>query len=121
MMSNVPEMPGTVEQFEEFTMATTTTKAAPKTDVPDVAQKIREQLLSTVQQGQKLSIDAAQAWVKAVSVIPVPDLPTVPGIPSVPSVEAATKYGFDVATDLLNSQRDFALQLAHVLVPVKSA
>jgi len=36
-------------------------------------------------------------------------------------VEAATKYTFDVATDLLNSQRDFALQLANLLIPVKSA
>jgi hypothetical protein len=36
-------------------------------------------------------------------------------------VEAATKYTFDVAADLLNAQRDFALQLANVLVPEKSA
>ena len=42
-------------------------------------------------------------------------------VPTVPSVEAATKYTFDVATDLLNSQRDFALQLANVLIPAKSA
>jgi hypothetical protein len=101
-------------------MATTATKATPTTEVPELAQKIREQLLSTVAQGQQISVDAAHAWVKAVSVIPVPDLPKVPGLPNVPSVEAATKYTFDVATDLLNSQRDFALQLANVLVPVKS-
>jgi hypothetical protein len=73
-----------------------------------------------VAQGQQISIDAAQAWVKAVSVIPVPDLPAVPGLANVPSVEAATKYTFDVATDLLNAQRDFTLQLANVLLPVKS-
>jgi len=102
-------------------MATATTKTTPTIEIPELAQKIREQLLSTVQQGQQISVDAAQAWVKAVSVIPVPDLPKVPGIPTVPSVEAATKYTFDVATDLLNSQRDFALQLANVLIPVKSA
>jgi len=40
-------------------MATTTTKTAPTTEIPELAQKIREQLLSTVQQGQQLSIDAA--------------------------------------------------------------
>jgi hypothetical protein len=102
-------------------MATATTKTTPTTEVPELAQKIREQLVSTLVQGQKLSLDAAQTWVKAVSVIPVPDLPTVPGIPSVPSVEAATKYTFDVAADLLNAQRDFAVQLANVFVPVKSA
>ncbi len=100
-------------------MATATTKTTPTTEIPELAQKIREQLLSTVQQGQQISVDAAQAWVKAMSVIPVPDLPKVPGIPTVPSVEAATKYTFDVATDLLNSQRDFALQLAQRARPRK--
>jgi hypothetical protein len=101
-------------------MTTATTKTTPTTEVPEIAQKIREQLVSTIQQGQKLSLDAAQTWVKAVSVLPIPDLPTVPGVPAVPGVEAATKFTFDLVADLLNTQRDFALQLANVLVPVKS-
>jgi len=88
--------------------------------VTDIAQKFREQLVSTVQQGQKISIDAAQTWVKAVSVLPALDVPKIPGIPALPSLEAATKYSFDVATDLLNAQRDFALQLTNVLLPTKS-
>src|ERR1035437_4068709 len=97
------------------------------TEIPDIAQKVREQLLSAVQQGQKLSIDAAQGWVKAVSVLPTPDLPTIPevptipGVPTVPGVEAATTFTFDLAADLLNAQRDFALQLTNVLVPAKTA
>jgi hypothetical protein len=96
------------------------TKATPTTEIPEIAQKIREQVLSTVQQGQQLSVDAAQNLVKAVSVLPVADLPSVPGVPAFPSVEAATKFTFDVATDLLNAQRDFALQLAGVFAPAKS-
>ena len=91
------------------------------TEIPDIAQKVREQLLSAVQQSQKLSIDAAQTWVKAVSVLPTPDLPTIPGVPTLPSVEAATTFTFDLAADLLNAQRDFALQLTNVLVPAKTA
>ena len=96
---------------------------APKTttEIPDMAQKIREQLLSTVQKGQQLSIDGAQGWVKAVSVLPVPDLPTIPGVPTLPSVEAATTFTFDLAADLLKAQRDFAFQLTNVLVPAKTA
>ncbi|MGC9960578.1 MAG: hypothetical protein ABSE47_01595 [Acidimicrobiales bacterium] len=89
--------------------------------MPDFAEKIREQLVSTVQQGQKMSVDAIQTWVKAVSVLPVPDLPAIPGISAIPGMEAATKFTFDVAADLLNSQRDYALQLAKVLVAAKSA
>jgi hypothetical protein len=97
-------------------MATATARTA-NTELPDFAQKFREQLVSTVQQGQQLSLDAAHTWVKAVSVLPIPDLPTIPGVPAIPGVEAATKYTFDVATDLLNAQRDFAVELAKVFVP----
>jgi hypothetical protein len=120
----VPEKPCTVQAPEELTMVTATAKNTTTTEMPELAQKIREQLVSTVQQGQQLSVDAAQTWVKAVSVLPVPDLPMVPGIPGIPAipgVEAATKYTFDVAADLLKAQRDFALQLANVLASVKSA
>jgi len=102
------------------TANTKTTSDATSETVTNMAQKFREQLVSTVQQGQQMSVDAAQTWVKAVSVLPVMDLPKVPGIPALPGVEAATKYTFDVATDLLNAQRDFALQLTNVLIPAKS-
>ena len=47
-------------------------------------------------------------------------MPRVHGASAVPSLEAMTKFTFDVATDLLNAQRDFALQLANVLTPDKS-
>ena len=99
-------------------MGTTSTKATPTTDL---AQKIREQLVSSVQQGQQQTVDAAKTWVKTVSVLPVPDLPKVPGIPALPSVEATTKYTFDLVVELLNAQRDFALELTSVFVPEKSA
>ena len=103
-------------------MATATTKTT--SEIPDLAQTIREQLLSTVRQGQQLSVDAAQTWVKAVSVLPVhhlSDLPTVPGVPAIPGAEAVTRFTFDVAADLLTAQRDFALKLASVLVTEKPA
>jgi hypothetical protein len=108
-----------IKTLKEFTVVTPNTKSS-SDQVTDIAQKFREQLVSTVQQGQKISLDAAQTWVKAVSVLPVMDVPKIPGIPALPSLEAATKYSFDVATDLLNAQRDFALQLTNVLLPSKS-
>jgi hypothetical protein len=104
--------------------ASTSTKATPETEVPDTAQKVREQVLSTVKKGQQLSVDAAQTWVKAVSALPgshLTDLPKIPGLPSLPGVDATTKYTFDVAADLLAAQRDFALQLTNVLVPAKTS
>jgi len=108
-------------------MATPTIKTASETvaetvaQIPALAQKSREQLVSNLQQGQQLSIDAAQNWVKAVSALPTLDLPKIPGVPAVPDLEAATKYTFDVASDLLNAQREFALQLTNTLVPAKTA
>ena len=98
------------------TKNTTTT-----TEIPDVAKKLREQLVSTVQRSQELSVEAAQTWVKAVSVLPVPELPKLPGAPVVPDVEAATTYGYDLASELLSAQRDYVVQLTSVLTPEKSA
>jgi hypothetical protein len=96
-----------------------TTKST-TTEIPELATKVREQVLATVQQGQALSLDAAQSWVKAVSALPIPELPAVPGLP-VASVEAAATYAFDFASDLLAAQRDYTLALAKVLAPVASA
>jgi hypothetical protein len=105
-------------------MATTTahnhTKATPEGEVTDIAEKIREQLVSSLQHTQKLTVDAAKGFVKAVSVLPVPDLPTIPGLPATPEMGTATKYVFDVAADLLTAQRDFALELANVMIPTKA-
>jgi hypothetical protein len=102
-------------------VATPNAKAANENvEIPALAQKFHEQLISTVKQGQQLSVGAAQTWAKAVSVLPAFDLPKIPGIPALPGVEAATKYTFDVAADLLNAQREFALQLTSALTPAKS-
>jgi hypothetical protein len=98
-----------------------TTKTTPTTEVPDVALKIREQMISSVKQSQQMLLDAAETWIKAVSVLPVADLPTIPGLPALPGAEAVTKFTFDFATDLLKAQREFALQLASVLVTDKVA
>ena len=101
-------------------MAITTTQTGNANEMPVFAQKFREQLVSTVQQSQQLSIDAAQTWVKAVSVLPTMDLPKMTGIPAMPGLDAATRYTFDVAADLLSLQREFALQLTNTLIPSKA-
>jgi len=97
------------------------TESATVTEIPALAQRSREQLLSSLQEGQQLSIDAAESWVKAVSALPVMDIPKVPGFSDVPDLQAATKYTFDLASDLLSAQRDFVVQLTNVLVPAKTA
>ncbi len=102
-------------------MVTPSSKTAPEsaTEMPAMVQKLREQLMSAVEQSQQVSLDAAQAWVKAFSVLPAMDLPKIPGLPAMPGMEAATKYTFDVAEDLLKAQRDFSLRLTSALTPAK--
>jgi len=102
-------------------MATTSTKTTPTTEIPATAQKIREQLVSTIRQGQQLSVDGAQTWAKAVSALPAVELPVVPGVPALPGLEAAAKFTFDLASDLLTAQRDFTLGLAKAFTAQKSA
>lgn len=99
----------------------TTTRSMPTAEIPEFAQKIREQVLSTVRQSQQLSVDAVQAWVKVVSALPIPDLPKVPGVAAIPAVQTVSTFGFDLAADLLKAQRDFTLQMENVLVPAHSA
>jgi hypothetical protein len=100
--------------------AKTTTRTA-ASELPELAEQVRSQLLSTVKQGQKLTVDAVQAWTKAASALPTPELPQLPGVASLTDVEAMTTYAFDLAIDLLNAQRDFAVQLAVAFTPVKAA
>ena len=89
-------------------MATQSTKPTTP-EIPEIAQTVRGQILEGVQQTHKFTMDAAQAIAKTTSSLPMPELPTVPGVIS---AEAATKFTFDFATELLNAQRDFALEFA---------
>jgi hypothetical protein len=99
----------------------TATKTTTKTEVPEFAQTLRDELIANIKQAQKISLDATKTFVKTVSAIPVPEIPTLPGVDEFPSAEAVTNFTFNLVTDLLNAQRDFALQLANVLTPGKTA
>lgn len=101
-------------------MATATSNGKNMTDPSAMAEKVREQLLSTVQQGQKMSVDATQNWVKTVSVLPVMEMPGIPGMAAMPSMEAATRFTFDLASDLLEAQRDYAMKMVSIFAPEKS-
>jgi hypothetical protein len=90
-------------------------KAKTTTEIPEIAVKMSEQVISTVKQFQEFSIDAAQTWAKGASAFPAVEFPTMPGAPAMPSTEALTSFAFDFTTELLSAQRAFALQLANTL------
>jgi hypothetical protein len=97
------------------------TKVTPSAEeITGMAQKTREGLVSTVQQGQRMSVDAAQSWVEALSVFPIKNFTKIPGTPSFINLEAITKLYFDIAADLLQAQREYVLQLLNVFASEKS-
>lgn len=102
--------------------ATSTTPRNSTTNVtiPEAVQKAGDQLISTVKQGQSVTLDAARAVAKATSTIPTPNLPKVDGAPELPDLQALTAYSFDLAIELLTAQRDFAVNLATAFAPAKS-
>jgi hypothetical protein len=84
-----------------------------------IARQARDQLVSTIQQGQQVSIEAAQSWVETLSLLPLLPLrqmPKVPGFRAFPmgGVEAMTRFFFDVAADLLNAQREYTLAMVRL-------
>lgn len=81
-----------------------------------IARQTRDQLVSTIQQGQQVSIEAAQTWVEAFSALPIRRMPILPGFLAFPikGAEAMTRFYFDVAADLLDAQREYTLSLLRV-------
>jgi hypothetical protein len=85
------------------------TATKPTTEIPEIAETVKSSILDAVAQSQKFTLDTAQSIAKTTSSIPMPELPTMPGMMS---PEAATKFTFDFAAELLSVQRDFALELS---------
>ena len=97
----------------------TSAKSVPtSSEIPQLAEQVREQLISTIKQGNQLTVEAVQAWTKATDALPTPDLS---GVASLSSAEAVTTYAYDLAIELLKTQREFALQVAAAITPAKSA
>lgn len=84
-------------------------------DVSSVAQVARVQILRGVERTQDLCLGAVRSAVKATADLPVRDLPPPSRIPGVPSLDAATRFTFDFAAELLSSSRDFATRLTTVI------
>ena len=95
-----------------------TDKSSTSTDVLDTTQKLGEQWVSAVKQGQRVALDVARAFAGAWSSVPS-NLPENPLAAALPDVPAITAYSFDLASELLGAQKDFAVGLATTLTPGK--
>jgi|EndMetStandDraft_6_1072998.scaffolds.fasta_scaffold00672_5 hypothetical protein len=91
-----------------------------KIDVLDATQKVGEQFVAAIKQGQGLYLDVVRAFAEALPAVPsrLTDNPAAGALPDIP---ALTAYGFDLAVELLEAQKDFAVTLAGTFSPAKSA
>jgi hypothetical protein len=111
--------------IEGSPMATTTTKtgpaAAPKA-ATEYLDTMKSQFTSAVKQSQQLVLDSIGSWTEAAAKLApsLPALPSMPAIPFVPSSAEVAEYvsaGFDIASELLANQREFATALLAKLTP----
>jgi hypothetical protein len=99
----------------------TTTKSAPSAATKaanDYLDTVRSQLTSVVKQSQQLVLDTVGSLADAAGKLPA--LPSLPSLPFVPTSAEVTEYvsaGFDIAAELLASQREFATALVAKLAP----
>jgi len=100
---------------------TSKSKTVPVNQMIELAEKMREQLVESVRKGQQLAVDAAKTWVDATSAVAPPNLPKLPGSLYPLQLATVTTFPFNLAADLLDTQRKFAVQLTSVLVAAKSA
>ena len=113
--------PAAVTAVTPITQPVTVPAVTPAAEIPaPQAHKSQEQVVSSLQQGQQLLRDAAQTWVDVFSALPLMDLPRIPGLADVPDMQAVTNFAFDIAGDLLSTQREFALELTKVLLPTRT-
>ena len=95
------------------------TAAKPKAHVPktfELSSAVREDVIASVKQAQQFTLDAVSTWVDVMSKL-APELPTVPFLPARSEVVEGVGTFFELAEELLESQRKFAVDLVGVMVP----
>jgi len=96
-----------------------TTHPKAKVGVPktfELSSAIRDDVVASVKQAQQLTLDAVTTWVDVITKV-APELPSVPFMPARSEVVDGVGTFFEMAEELLQSQRKFAVDLVGVLVP----
>jgi hypothetical protein len=84
----------------------------------DYANQAREQWLSSIKQTQELALGAAKAFADMTKSLPIPDLGV--SLPT-PLLGTVVTFAYDLATEALAAQRDFAYQVADLFKPATPA
>ena len=97
--------------------SSTTHKPKPHVVKPfELSSAVREDLVASVKQAQQFTLDAVSTWVDVMTKV-APEMPTVPFLPARSDVVEGVGTFFEMAEELLESQRKFAIDLVGALVP----
>jgi len=111
----LPDRPASVAPVD-FPKPTRPAASAPRTAVFSAA--VLDELIGSVSQAQSFTLDMLTTWVDVIGKV-VPRFPGLPFVPARSDVVEGFGAGFEVAKELLASQRKFALDLASVLAPAR--
>jgi hypothetical protein len=101
---------------ETTTTTSTRPKAASATKTAEFAAAVRDEVLASVKQAQQFTLDAVTTWSDVIGKV-VPELPVLPFVPERAAVVDSFGAVFEMAEELLASQRKFATDLVGALVP----
>jgi hypothetical protein len=92
--------------------------AMPTATAPAAA--IQEAVLSSIKQGQELTLTSIGAWTDlAGKAFPLPAFETLPFATMMPEARELVDAGFGFATELLAVQKDFSEKLLDAVAPAK--
>ncbi|MGA3218049.1 MAG: hypothetical protein ABSE77_03055 [Acidimicrobiales bacterium] len=99
---------------------TSTSSAKPKVTgaakTAEFSAAVRDEILASVKQAQQFTLDAMTTWVDVMGKV-VPELPAFPYVPERAVVVESLGTAFEMAEELLATQRKFATDLVSALVP----
>lgn len=109
----------------ETTNAQTTTstssarpRAGSATKTAEFSAAVRDEIIASVKQAQKFTLDAVTTWADVVAKV-VPEVPVLPYVPERAAVLESLGTAFEMAEELWASQRKFATDFVSALVPAR--
>ncbi len=100
-------------------MPTPTTSTGPNASATKTAEfsaAVRDEVIASVKQSQQFTLAAMTTWFDVIGKV-VPELPALPFVPVPSDIVEGLGTVFEVAEELLASQRKFASDLVSALVP----
>jgi hypothetical protein len=111
-------MPETTNAQTTTSTSSTRPKAGSATKTAEFSAAVRDEIIASVKQAQKFTLDAVTTWADVVGKV-VPELEVPPYVPERSAVLESLGTAYEMAEELWASQRKFAIDLVSALVPAR--